>query len=102
MLEQTRKGYLSEYQIKTMLKPDAVSASDRRAKYVGLDAYKEAGGRVSGDLFADKTLLEDEAILDQCFADKLAVAAPRIRQEQGWKWAEVSMRPTLAATTSTR
>ncbi len=89
VLEQARKGHLSEYQIKNMLKPDAVSASDRRAKYVGLDAYKEAGGRVSGDLFADKILLDDEAILDQCFADKLAVAARTIRQEQGWKWAEV-------------
>ncbi|WP_299668621.1 ParB/RepB/Spo0J family partition protein [uncultured Ruegeria sp.] len=89
VLEQARKGHLSEYQIKNMLKPDAVSASDRRAKYVGLDAYKEAGGRVSGDLFADKTLLDDEAILDQCFADKLAVAARTIRQEQGWKWAEI-------------
>ena len=89
VLEQARKGHLSEYQIKNLLKPDAVSASDRRAKYVGLDAYKEAGGRVSGDLFADKTLLDDEAILDQCFADKLAVAARTIRQEQGWKWAEV-------------
>ena len=89
VLDQARKGHLSEYQIKNMLKPDAVSASDRRVKYVGLDAYKKAGGRVSGDLFADKTLLDDEAILDQCFADKLAVAARTIRQEQGWKWAEV-------------
>ena len=89
VLEQARKGHLSEYQIKNMLKPDAVSASDRRANYVGLDAYKEAGGRVSGDLFADKTLLDDEAILNQCFADKLAVTARTIRQDQGWKWAEV-------------
>lgn len=89
VLEQARKGFLSEYQIKNMLKPDAVSASDRRAKFVGLDTYKEAGGRVSGDLFAEKTLLDDEAILDQCFADKLAVTARTIRQEQGWKWAEV-------------
>ncbi|MEM6886975.1 MAG: ParB/RepB/Spo0J family partition protein [Pseudomonadota bacterium] len=89
VLEQARKGHLSEYQIKNMLKPDAVSATDRRAKYVGLDAYKDAGGRVSGDLFAEKTLLDDEAILDQCFADKLAVAARTIRQEQGWKWAEI-------------
>lgn len=89
VLEQARKGYLSEHQIKNMLKPDAVSASERRAKYVGLDAYKEAGGRVSGDLFADKTLLDDEAILDQCFGEKLAVAARTIRQDQGWKWAEI-------------
>lgn len=89
VLEQARKGYLSEYQIKHMLKPDAVNVTDRRAVYVGLDAYKAAGGRVSGDLFAEKTLLDDEAILDQCFADKLAVAARTIRQEQGWKWAEV-------------
>lgn len=89
VLEQARKGYLSEYQIKNMLKPDSVSATDRRAKYVGLNAYKEAGGRVSADLFAEKTLLDDEAILDQCFVDKLAVAARTLRQDQGWKWAEI-------------
>ena len=88
VLEQARKGHLSEHQIKNMLKPDAVSATDRRAKFVGLDAYKEAGGRVSGDLFAEKTLLDDEAILNQCFVDKLTIAARTIRQEQGWKWAE--------------
>jgi len=89
VLEPARKGRLSEFQIKNMLKPDAVNATDRRAKFVGLEAYKDAGGRVSADLFADKILLDDEAILDQCFADKLAQTARTIRQENGWKWADV-------------
>ncbi|MDP5218784.1 ParB/RepB/Spo0J family partition protein [Ruegeria sp. 2205SS24-7] len=91
VLEQARKGYLSEYQIKNMLKPDSVSATDRRAKYVGLDAYKAAGGRVSADLFAEKTLLDDEAILDQCFGDKLVTVARTMRQGDGWKWADFTL-----------
>ncbi|EEE35272.1 ParB domain protein nuclease [Rhodobacteraceae bacterium KLH11] len=89
MLERARKGHLSECWIKRELKPDAVSTGDRRAQFVGLDAYKEAGGRVTTDLFADRTTLDDPAILQDLFNKKLAAEARSIRQAQGWQWAEV-------------
>lgn len=87
VLENVRGQGESDHRIKKMLKPDAVKDSDRRAIYVGLDAYKEAGGRTSSDLFADEVLIDDPAILDELFGKKLAEAAEALIA-QGWKWAE--------------
>ncbi|MEM1363435.1 MAG: ParB/RepB/Spo0J family partition protein [Pseudomonadota bacterium] len=88
VLEEARKGYLSEYQIRARLKPNTVSATDRRANFVGLDAYKEAGGTVTADLFQEKTMLDDAGVLDVLFQEKLTNTARAMRQEAGWKWAE--------------
>lgn len=79
---------LSDHQIKAMLRPGAVKESDRRAAFVGVDAYKEAGGRIGGDLFADETLFDDTALLDELFAAKLAKAADDFAEAHGWKWVE--------------
>lgn len=87
VLEQVRGEGESDHRIKKMLKPDAVKGSDRRAVYVGLDAYKEAGGRVGGDLFAEETLFDEPEVLNDLFANKLETAAASLVVE-GWKWAE--------------
>lgn len=72
-------------QIRRQLLPEAVSAKDRRVRYVGLEAYRAAGGRIEGDLFGDTQLL-DPQILDQVFAAKLAAARDGYLAEG---WAEV-------------
>lgn len=78
---------MSDHQIKKALKPEAVNAdNDRRAAYVGLEAYQAAGGRVGGDLFAEETMLDDPSILDDVFAAKLAEAAEAYTAEHGLKW----------------
>ena len=87
VLESVRGTGESDHRIKKMLKPDAVRDSDRKAVYVGLSAYKEAGGRTSSDLFADEVLIDDPAILDDLFSKKLAEEAVELIAE-GWKWAE--------------
>lgn len=79
---------MTEHQIKAALKPNAVNAAtDRRAKFVGLDAYKEAGGKVSGDLFADIDLCEDVALLETLFVEKLQDATEAYVADHGVKWA---------------
>ena len=85
---KSRWGGLSDQQIKTMLRPNAVKGTDRRAAFVGVDAYEEAGGRIGGDLFADETLFDDPAILDDVFAAKLGRLAETFTGPDGWKWAE--------------
>ncbi|MEJ8559777.1 ParB/RepB/Spo0J family partition protein [Yoonia sp. GPGPB17] len=87
VLENVRGTGESDHRIKKMLKPEAVRDSDRKAVYVGLDAYKEACGRTSTDLFADEILIDDPAILDDLFSKKLADASVELIAE-GWKWAE--------------
>jgi ParB family transcriptional regulator, chromosome partitioning protein len=79
------------YSIRRMLTETSVRASDRRAVFVGVDAYEAAGGFILRDLFQgdDGGWLEDPALLDRLVADKLQVEAQAIAAE-GWKWIEVS------------
>ena len=55
------------YQIRRMLTETSVRASDRRAVFVGVDAYEAAGGTMLNDLFQgdDGGWLEDPALLDR-------------------------------------
>ncbi|MDW4500321.1 ParB N-terminal domain-containing protein [Sulfitobacter sp. D35] len=78
------------HEIRRMLTEGAVRASDKRARFVGLDAYIEAGGDVLRDLFQqdDGGWLQDAALLDSMVASKLAAEAETIRAE-GWRWIEV-------------
>ena len=70
----------------------AVRASDKRAIFVGIEAYEAAGGVVLRDLFAADQggWLQDVALLDRLAREKLGAAADAIRAE-GWKWTEVSI-----------
>ena len=70
-----------------------VAASDRRAVFVGVEAYIEAGGAVLRDLFTEDRggWLEDVALLDRLVAEKLAGIASEVREAEGWKWAEAHM-----------
>ncbi|WP_166143180.1 ParB/RepB/Spo0J family partition protein [Methylosinus sp. RM1] len=80
------------YQIRRMLTEKAVRAADRRAVFVGLDAYEAAGGLVMRDLFQhdDGGWLENVALLDSLVIEKLKAAAETVAAE-GWKWVEVAV-----------
>ena len=80
------------YSIRRMLTETSVRATDRRAVFVGIDAYEMSGGTVSRDLFQgdDGGWLEDPALLNRLVADKLQAEAEAIASE-GWKWIEVSV-----------
>jgi len=76
-----------------MLTEDTVRASDRRAQFIGLEAYERAGGAVMRDLFAhdDGGWLQDVPLLDRLVTAKLKADAEGIAPE-GWKWiAEVTI-----------
>jgi ParB family chromosome partitioning protein len=80
------------YQIRRMLTERAVRASDRRAVFVGIDAYEAAGGIVTRDLFAedDGGWLETVGLLDRLMSEKLKAEAETIAAE-GWKWVEAAV-----------
>ncbi|RJT21662.1 ParB/RepB/Spo0J family partition protein [Chakrabartia godavariana] len=77
------------HQIRRMLTETTVRASDKRAQFVGVDAYEAAGGIVLNDLFQsdDGGWLQDVALLDQLTDDKLKADAEVIAAE-GWKWVD--------------
>jgi ParB family transcriptional regulator, chromosome partitioning protein len=80
------------YQIRRMLTETTVRASDKRAVFVGIDAYQAAGGCILRDLFQDDDggWLQDPVLLDRLVAEKLKTCADEIAVE-GWKWVDVAM-----------
>ena len=91
--EVLQRSYSQEpYQIRRMLTERTVRASDKRALFVGIDAYEQAGGIVMRDLFQqdDGGWLENVGLLDALVAEKLKAEAERIAAE-GWKWIEVKV-----------
>ena len=68
-----------------------LEASDRRARFVGADAYAEAGGNIIRDLFTDDRggYFEDAALLDRLVIDKLETIAAEVQASEGWKWTSV-------------
>ncbi|WP_404934614.1 ParB/RepB/Spo0J family partition protein [Nitratireductor sp. L15S-10] len=88
-----KDGWQKEpYTIRRMLTETAVRASDKRAVFVGVEAYEAAGGIVLRDLFQsdDGGWLQDPVLLDQLVAEKLKAEAEAIAAE-GWKWVEVAV-----------
>ncbi|MCI4005032.1 ParB/RepB/Spo0J family partition protein [Dickeya dianthicola] len=67
-------------------------------RYVGLDAYEQAGGGVRRDLFAESdagVYLTDAALLERLTQDKLAGIAAEVRSE-GWAWVDATPGVTRA------
>lgn len=87
VLAEVKGRDVSEHRIKQALQPAAVSATDRRARFVRLDAYEAAGGSVSRDLFSDTVALHDADLLQDLFTERLNAEAGTLAA--GWKWVEV-------------
>ena len=79
---------LTAAQIRAELTGAAVPATDRRAVFLGLADYEARGGRISRDLFTEDAFLEDPALLDELWTEKLIAETERLRAEEGWAWAE--------------
>ena len=91
--EQVNQGHHAPtYQIRRLLTEDAVAASDRRVRFIGLDAYTEAGGYVMRDLFSsdEDGWLQDPALVELLVSEKLSEIAREIGAE-GWKWVEAAI-----------
>jgi ParB family chromosome partitioning protein len=92
VFERLSQSYSKEpHVIRRMLTEGAVRAADKRAQFIGLEAYVEAGGAIMRDLFQgdDGGWLQDVALVDRLVAQRLDREADAIRAE-GWKWIEVA------------
>lgn len=79
--------------IRRMLTETHVAATDRRARFVGIEAYTEAGGSLLRDLFTEDRggYLDDVALLDLLVTAKLGREADAVRAAEGWKWTEAHL-----------
>lgn len=84
--------FISAHQIRRLLTEDAIAATDRRVRFIGIDAYTEAGGYVMRDLFSgdDDGWLQDPALVELLVNEKLSEVAQEIGGE-GWKWVEAAI-----------
>ena len=88
-----RNPHMQEpYYIRRLLTETTVRADDRRAVYVGAEAYEAAGGVILRDLFEQDFggWFQDAALLEQLVFDKLKTDAEAVRAE-GWKWVEAAI-----------
>lgn len=82
--------YVQPYGIRRAMTETKVRADDRRAVFVGVEAYEAAGGGLLRDLFTEDGggWFDDVALLDSLVEAKLIALADEVRREEGWKWAE--------------
>ena len=92
VFERLSQSYTKEpYVIRRMLTEGAVRAADKRAKFISLDAYEEAGGIILHDLFQgdDGGWLQNVALVDRLVAERLEREVEAVHAE-GWKWIEIA------------
>lgn len=91
--ENVKRAFNSDpWSIRRQLTQHTVPSDDRRALFVGLEAYEAADGFVLRDLFSENGdgWLQDVVLLDRLVNDKLRIEADTIAAE-GWKWIEVAV-----------
>ena len=79
--------------IRQALTESKIAADDRRAVFIGVEAYLEAGGALTRDLFTEDRggWLDDVVLVERLTTEKLAALADDVRAREGWKWAQAAV-----------
>ncbi|MGS1117429.1 ParB/RepB/Spo0J family partition protein [Castellaniella sp. UC4442_H9] len=90
-MDQWDRKNMQPSRIRQELTHEAWTADHALARYVGLQAYEAAGGRVTRDLFTTDddphgTYLQDPEILQRLARDKLQADVAKLGE--GWAWIE--------------
>jgi ParB family chromosome partitioning protein len=95
VFEQMSRGYGAAHpdSIRRMMTQATISATDRRARFIGEEAYLAAGGRIERDLFSDEGNARwlDVALVERLATEKMEALAAETAAEQGFAF----VRPTL-------
>ena len=80
--------------VRTLLSEGGLPGADRLVRFVGIDAYRDAGGAVCEDLFTaiddpDALIVADPEKVRQMAADKLQAAAVALTTQ--WEWADAQL-----------
>lgn len=77
--------------IRRLLTEEGEGSDSRLARYVGLEAYETAGGRVVRDLFSERQYLLDRDLLTDLALKKLEKAAARVAKKEGWQNVDIAV-----------
>lgn len=77
--------------VRSHLMCGAMRANDRIARFVGLDAYEAAGGRVTRDLFLEQEAYIDDPALMTRLADERLEPTRQEALNAGWGWAQINL-----------
>ena len=91
VLRGLAKPITSPGSVRTHLMSGAMKASDRLARFVGLEAYEAAGGALARDLFdSDTIFVSDPALMTRLAQEQLdAMCAPYL--DAGWGWVKAEL-----------
>jgi ParB family chromosome partitioning protein len=80
--------------LRRALTSQGVAADHRLARFVGIEAYEQAGGIVLRDLFDEErdAVLADGALVERLATEALEQAASIVRAE-GWSWVSIALKP---------
>lgn len=79
--------------VRRALTKGEVETDDNRFRLVGAETYEAAGGRLRRDLFdeAGGGYVLDVQLLDNMAQNALAAHADKIKEDEGWAWAEARL-----------
>lgn len=77
----------SAHRIKEALTSADIPYSDKRVKFIGVEAYRKAGGEVLSDLFGKESWVKNAELLNELVEKKLEAEIEALKAE-GWKWVE--------------
>lgn len=88
----------SPHTIRRLLTEKSVSAASRLGRFVSVEAYEQAGGRVTRDLFSERDdgYFDDVKLVHKLALQKLAARANEL--EATWKWAKPMLEPDYGFT----
>lgn len=86
--ELSRAYRLHSHSIKRFLLDEAIHAKSREAQFIGIHAYKKAGGAITTDLFSDESYWDSKVLVSQLIDEKLSKEAAPYKKD--WAWVETS------------
>jgi ParB family chromosome partitioning protein len=89
-LKLWKQGVRESWQIKKEFSKARIAADAPEAAYVGIDAYRAAGGAVDEDLFSNNAWLADGKLLNKLFQQKLK-ADEKAWLDEGWGFVILEM-----------
>lgn len=89
---------VSPHTVRRLLTEKSIAAGSRVGRFVGVEAYEQAGGRVTRDLFSerDEGYFDDVKLVHKLALHKLEAKAKEL--EATWKWAKPMLEPDYGFT----